>query len=69
MLRRGVSLPALNSQEAAAFLKKLAGLKDREFKVKLGSILESEAREYYSKNRFSYLEEKLSAERTGQGRM
>ena len=62
MLRRGISLPVLDAQQAAAFQKKLAGLKDRDFKVKLGSIVESEARDYYSVNRFSYLKEKLSAE-------
>jgi predicted nucleotidyltransferase component of viral defense system len=62
MLRRGISLPALEAQQAAGFQKKLAGLKDRDFKVKLGSIVESEARDYYSANRFSYLKEKLSIE-------
>jgi predicted nucleotidyltransferase component of viral defense system len=64
MLRRGISLPALDAQQVAGFQKKLAGLKDKDFKVKLGSILESEVRDYYSANRFSYLEEKLRAEIT-----
>jgi len=31
-------------------------------KVKLGSILENDIREYYFTNRFSYLEEKLAAD-------
>ncbi len=62
MLRRGINLPALDAKQAASVQKKLAGLKDKDFKVKLGSILESEARDYYSANRFSYLEEKLRAE-------
>lgn len=59
MLRRGISLPTLDAQQAEWFQKKIAGLKDKDFKVKLGSILESEVRDYYSANRFSYLEEKL----------
>ena len=33
----------------------------RDFKVKLGSILEAEVREYYVEQRFSYLKEKLSS--------
>ena len=59
MLRRGISLPTLDAQQAEWFQKKIAGLKDKDFKVKLGSILESGVRDYYSANRFSYLEEKL----------
>ncbi len=41
------------------FRGKLAGFKDRDFKVKLGSILENDIRNYYNVNRFSYIEEKL----------
>jgi hypothetical protein len=33
----------------------------RDYKVKLGSILEAEFREYYVKQRFSYLKERLSS--------
>ena len=68
MLRRGISLPALDAQQATGFQKKLAGLKDKDFKVKLGSILESEVRDYYSANRFSYLQENLRAENTKKGK-
>ena len=32
-----------------------------DFKVKLGSIVEDDTREYYATNRFSYLEEKLTS--------
>jgi hypothetical protein len=35
--------------------------KEMDFKVKLGSIVESDTRDYYATNRFSYLEEKLTA--------
>jgi predicted nucleotidyltransferase component of viral defense system len=61
LLRRGINLPTLDVKQSESFQKKLAGLKDKDFKVKLGSILESEVRNYYSVNRFSYLQEKLRA--------
>jgi hypothetical protein len=61
LLRRGVELPDFNKKQLNQFQKKLKGLKEIDFKVKLGSILESGDRDYYLKNRFSYLEEKLAA--------
>jgi hypothetical protein len=61
LLRRGVGLPDFNKKQLNQFQKKLAGLKERDFKVKLGSILENDIREYYFTHRFSYLEEKLAA--------
>lgn len=60
LLRRGVELPDLLERQAGEFQQKLAHLKNKDFKVKLGSILESESRDYYVANRFSYLKEKLS---------
>jgi hypothetical protein len=59
LLRRGVALPGLAGKQAKELRKKLAGFKDGDFKVKLGSILENDIRNYYIVNRFSYLEEKL----------
>ena len=59
LLRRGVELPVLADKQSIEFQKKLAGFKDRDFKVKLGSILENDIRNYYNINRFSYLKEKL----------
>jgi predicted nucleotidyltransferase component of viral defense system len=59
LLRRGVDLPTLSDRQSVEFRGKLAGLKDRDFKVKLGSILENDIRNYYIVNRFRYLEEKL----------
>ena len=59
LLRRGVELPALAGERSIEFREKLAGFKDRDFKVKLGSILENDIRNYYNINRFSYLKEKL----------
>jgi predicted nucleotidyltransferase component of viral defense system len=61
LLRRGVELPVLNHQQIVQCKKKLAGFKDRDFKVKLGSIIEKNIRDYYLSNRFSFLEEKFAS--------
>lgn len=63
LLRRGVELPALTNRQSNEFQKKLARFKERDFKVKLGSILENEIRNYYVEQRFRYLEEKLASMR------
>ncbi|MGA8180883.1 MAG: nucleotidyl transferase AbiEii/AbiGii toxin family protein [Desulfobacterales bacterium] len=63
LLRRGVELPVFDKKQIEQFQKKLAGLKERDFKVKLGAILENDIREYYFTHRFGYLEEKLAANR------
>lgn len=59
MLRRGIPFPELSKMELTEFRKKITGFKEKDFKVKLGSILESEARKYYIENRFCYLLEKI----------
>jgi predicted nucleotidyltransferase component of viral defense system len=59
LLRRGVELPGLGDRQSIEFRDKLAGFKDRDYKVKLGSILENEFRNYYIVNKFRYLEGKL----------
>ena len=61
LLRRGIELPVKTNRELTEFQKKLASLKDRDFRVKLGSILESDIRDYYVTHRFSYLQEKLAS--------
>ena len=61
LLRRGVELPIKVRKESIELQRKLALLKDRDFKVKLGSILESDIRDYYAVNKFSYLEERLAS--------
>jgi hypothetical protein len=66
LLRRGIELPVLADIQSVEFRKKLAGLKDRDFKVKLGSILENDIRNYYIAHRFIYLEEKLDSMLTKQ---
>jgi hypothetical protein len=63
LLRRGIELPDFNKKQINQFQKKLAGLKERDFKVKLGAILENDIRDYYFTHRFGYLEEKLAANR------
>jgi hypothetical protein len=64
LLRRGVDPPALTSHQSNEFLKKLDRFKDRDFKVKLGSILENKIRSYYAEQRFGYLKEKLATMRS-----
>jgi hypothetical protein len=61
LLRRGIALPAGIGNENERLLKKIDGFKDRDFRVKLGSILESEFREYYVTHRFGYVKQKLSS--------
>ena len=60
LLRRGVAILFKDKGQFIAFQKKVDLLKDRDFKVKLGSILEDDIREYYMTNRFRFLQEKLA---------
>ena len=61
LLRKGIDLPADIGGRSDRLLKTIDGFKERDFKVKLGSILDADFREYYVTQRFSYLKEKLSA--------
>lgn len=61
LLRKGIDLPADIGGQSERLLKKIEGFKERDFKVKLGSILDADFREYYVQQRFSYLRDKLSA--------
>jgi len=54
-------LPDISSGTAAKLLKKISKFRDIDFKVKLGSILEKDVRNYYVENRFCFLEEKLKS--------
>jgi predicted nucleotidyltransferase component of viral defense system len=60
MVRRGVKVPLMRGKESMALQKKIADLKEKDFKVKLGSILEDEIREYYVTNGFRFLQDKLT---------
>ncbi len=59
MLRQGISLPELTKNQISSLIKKIDDFKPRDFRVKLGSILEPEMREYYINNRFHLLKQKL----------
>ena len=58
LLRKGIPFPEVTEEQLSRLMKILDGFKERDFKVKLGSILEGDARRYYIKSRFSYLREK-----------
>lgn len=59
LLRRGVDLPEMCPESWRLFKQKINRLKDVDFKVKLGSILENDVREYYAIRKFAYLKEKM----------
>ncbi len=54
-------MPDENKKQLLALQKRLSGLKNADYKVKLGSILDSDIRDFYIKDRFSFLREKLAA--------
>jgi hypothetical protein len=54
-------LPELSAKRVNDLRKRATGFKDKDFKVKLGSIVDSNTRAYYVQNRFIYLVERLSA--------
>jgi predicted nucleotidyltransferase component of viral defense system len=60
LLRKGISLPELKKEHLSRLKERVNGFKDRDFKVKLGSILEGDVRKYYIENRFNYLREKIA---------
>jgi len=64
LLRKGIPIPGLSGEQLLKVKELLNGFKAKDFKVKLGSILESDIRQYYVTNRFSYLREKISEIRT-----
>lgn len=61
MLRRGTKLPDLPVVKIESLMEKATGFRLRDFKVTLGSIVNSDARNYYVQNRFGLLVEKLEA--------
>jgi predicted nucleotidyltransferase component of viral defense system len=61
MLRRGIVFPMLPDRKVDDLRKRVTGFKDRDYKVKLGSIVDSKTRLYYVQNRFSYLLERLNS--------
>ena len=61
LLRRGIDLPVGDREKCIELHKKIVCFKELDFKVKLGSILEKDIRDYYVENRFTFLQEKLTA--------
>jgi hypothetical protein len=59
LLRKGIAFPELKEERKKKLQKRLDGFKEKDFKVKLGSILESDIRKYYIINRFNFIEDKL----------
>ncbi|MCD6569228.1 MAG: nucleotidyl transferase AbiEii/AbiGii toxin family protein [Deltaproteobacteria bacterium] len=59
LLRQGVPLPELTKNEISKLINRIDDFKAKDFKVKLGSVLESDIREYYIKNQFQLLKQKL----------
>ena len=60
LLRSGVLLPDLANDQIVQMKQRLAGFKENDFKVKLGSILEGDLRSYYIQNRFAYFYKTLT---------
>ena len=60
LLRRGIQLPELDNASWSEFKQKLSRFKKTDFKVKLGSILESDIRSYYDAQGSTYLKETLN---------
>ena len=56
LLRKGINLPLLSDHQKSDLIAKITNFKDNDFKVKLGSILDSELRNYYIQNRFQFLQ-------------
>jgi predicted nucleotidyltransferase component of viral defense system len=60
LLRKGIRLPELNTKQLSKLKERVDGFKEKDFKVTLGSVLESDIRKYYIENRFHYLLEKIA---------
>jgi hypothetical protein len=67
LMRRGGGLPKLPAKKARDLISIIDGFTMRDFKVKLGSVLEADMRSYYVQNRFALLRQKLTAGPAGPG--
>jgi predicted nucleotidyltransferase component of viral defense system len=63
MLGRGTDLPRLSGKQVDDLRKRVTEFKEKDYKVKLGSIVDSKTRLYYVQNRFSRLLERLNLEK------
>ncbi len=62
LLRKGVPLPTLNSEQSIRILERINMFKPNAFKVTLGSVIERDWREYYIQNGFKLLREKIGTQ-------
>ncbi|MDD4013003.1 MAG: nucleotidyl transferase AbiEii/AbiGii toxin family protein [Candidatus Omnitrophica bacterium] len=67
IIRKGINLPMIHPDKVEKMIKVIKTLGEKDYKVKLGSILDPAARRYYVKNGFSLLEEKLVSMKQGMG--
>jgi len=58
ILRQGIMLPD-NKKELSELKAIVGGFKENDYKVALGSLLDSDTRKYYVKNKFDYLLSKI----------
>ncbi len=58
ILRQGIMLPS-SKKESSELKAIVSEFKDNDYKVALGSLLDSETRKYYVKNKFDYLLSKI----------
>jgi predicted nucleotidyltransferase component of viral defense system len=61
MIRKGIGLPELTSDKVEKLMKTIRSFSEKDYKVKLGSILDPSTRRYYVENGFSLLVSKLTA--------
>jgi predicted nucleotidyltransferase component of viral defense system len=61
LLRQGILMPDIPETDKAKLISRLDSFKPNDFKVKLGSVLESDIRTYYIENQFKYLRRKLTS--------
>jgi predicted nucleotidyltransferase component of viral defense system len=59
LIRKGIPLAVQTPAEADSLIKAIKAFTPQDYKVKLGSILDPDARKYYVSNGFSFLIEKL----------
>lgn len=59
LLRKGIAIPELSDLKRISLEKRIDSFRESDYKVKLGSLLEEEARHYYNENHFDYLLSKL----------
>jgi predicted nucleotidyltransferase component of viral defense system len=59
LLRKGIALPQMTEEKKNILKERLTSFKMDDFKVKLGSLLEEEMRNYYTENRFRSLLDKI----------